>query len=441
MRKLIDAALARSRAVTVVVLTILVLGGLSLVRIPMDILPVYNSPAVQTLTFYSGMPAESIASGITNPMERMTGQAAGMRRQESRSILGASIVRNYFHDNIDPNGALTQVNSLALGEIPNLPPGTLPPVVLPYDPTGTVPVCLIAVDSKTWGESTLYDVGRYEVRNYVMSSPGTNAPLSTAARFEPLLPRSIRPSCTPGGCRSATFSGRFPSSTCSCPPATPRLAARTTPSAPTRCTSCRSAWATSRCATGPATPISLVTWPRSATVTSSRCARCASMAGPRYIIPVYRQQGASTLEVVDHLKEVLPAMKTKLSKPDIDLKLVMDQSVYVRQSIKSLAIEGTLGAVLCSLVILVFLGEWRMTAIAVLLIPLAVLTAIVGLYAFGQTINVMTLAGLALAIGPLVDIAIVCLENTHRHLGSGRAARGRPGRRQRSHHARTGGDL
>jgi multidrug efflux pump subunit AcrB len=108
-------------------LSLLVLGVLSFLRIPMDVLPVYNNPAVQVLTFYSGMPAEPVADTITTPMERMTGQAAGMKLLESRSLLGVSIVRNYFHNTVDPNGALTQINSLALGEIPNLPDGTLPP--------------------------------------------------------------------------------------------------------------------------------------------------------------------------------------------------------------------------------------------------------------------------------------------------------------------------
>ena len=109
----------------------------------------------------------------------------------------------------------------------------------------------------------------------------------------------------------------------------------------------------------------------------------------------------------------------RLTTPDVDLKVVMDQSVYVRKAIESLAEEGILGAVLCSLVILIFLGEWRMTLIAVMTIPVAVLGAIACLYAAGQSINLMTLAGLALAIGPLVDSAIICLENTHRHLGLG----------------------
>ena len=102
----------------------------------------------------------------------------------------------------------------------------------------------------------------------------------------------------------------------------------------------------------------------------------------------------------------------------------MDQSVYVRQSIASLVQEGALGAVLCSLVILIFLGQIRMTAIAIMTLPLSVLSAVICLLATGNTINVMTLSGLSLAIGPMVDSAIICLENTHRHLGEGASARG-----------------
>src|SRR4051812_549078 len=179
MNGLIKASLRNPHAVAVMALTLLVLGGMALVSIPVDILPVFNSPAVQTLTFYGGMPADSVANDITNRMERWVGQASGTKRQESRSIVGASIVRNYFFDNVDPNGALTQVNSLALASIPTLPPGTLPPVVLPFDPTSTTPACLLAVDSADPGnnESVLYDVGRYEVRNFVMAIPGANAPV------------------------------------------------------------------------------------------------------------------------------------------------------------------------------------------------------------------------------------------------------------------------
>src|SRR5262245_59016126 len=148
MNRLILAALGNRRAVTVMALSVVVLGSLSLYMIPVDILPISRSPAVQTLTFYSGMPAGTIEKDITNRMERWVGQANGTARLESRSIIGASIVRNYFHGDVDPNGALTQVNSLALASIPNMPPGTLPPVVLPFDPTSTTPIGLVALDAE-----------------------------------------------------------------------------------------------------------------------------------------------------------------------------------------------------------------------------------------------------------------------------------------------------
>src|SRR5579863_6896242 len=187
MNGLIRASLGNPHAVVVFSLTIIVLGVLAILRIPIDILPVFKSPAVQALTFYGGMPPNEMEKDITNRMERWTGQANGLKSQESRSIAGASIVRNYFHDDVDANGALTQVNSLALGVLPNLPPGTLPPVVLPFDPTSTVPVALVALNSPNETESILYDVGRYEVRPMIMANPGASAPVVFGGKIRAVM--------------------------------------------------------------------------------------------------------------------------------------------------------------------------------------------------------------------------------------------------------------
>src|SRR5581483_4461598 len=142
---------------------------------------------VQVLTFYGGMSATNVEKDITSRMERWVGQAAGTRRQESRSIIGASIIRNYYSGDTDPSAALTQVNSLATAATPNLPPGTLPPVILPYDPTAATPVALVALNSRTQDESTLYDTGRYQVRNMIMASPGANAPVVYGGRLRTIL--------------------------------------------------------------------------------------------------------------------------------------------------------------------------------------------------------------------------------------------------------------
>ncbi|MCC6417286.1 MAG: efflux RND transporter permease subunit [Gemmataceae bacterium] len=420
MNGLIRFSLRNPRAVTVLTMTILLVGAVALAAIPSDILPVYRSPAVQALTFYNGMAATNVESSITARMERGTGQAAGMIRQESRSLLGVSIIRNFFADDIDPSGALTQVNSLATTEIPTLPPGTLPPVILPYDPTSSTPVCLVALNSKTQGESVLYDTARYQVRMMIMASRGANAPVVYGGKIRTILAyldrdrlqaHGLAPTdvmhaldrfnvfIPAGGARFGKFEYTLESNAMY--DSVARMA-----DLPIKTD-----------AAGRTVLLKEVADIKDAAAIQTNIVR---VDGRRQVyIPVYRQSGYSTLAVVDTLRNNLPDMKERLTTPDVDLKLVMDQSVYVRKAIESLVEEGILGAVLCSLVILVFLGEWRMTLIASLTIPVAVFGTIGGLYGVGQSINLMTLAGLALAIGPLVDSAIVVLENTHRHLGLG----------------------
>ncbi|HEY7312779.1 MAG TPA: efflux RND transporter permease subunit [Gemmataceae bacterium] len=421
MNGLIRASLGNPYAVTVSVLSIAVIGAIILLAgmIPMDILPVFKSPAVQVLTFYNGMPAGSIEKDITNRMERWTGQTAGMKRQESRSLIGCSIIRNYYKDDVDPNGALTQVNSLASAAIPNLPPGTLPPVILPFDPTGTTPVCLIALDSDKETESILYDVGRYEVRNMVMSNPGAVSPVVYGGKLRAVIAYLDKTKMQARGLSPVQvmdaldlFNIFLPTGDAKFGRLDYAVDSNSMYDLPTRMRNIPIKMENGK-------PIFLgdVADPQDAALIQTNIVR---VNGRKQVyIPVYRQVGASTLEVVNNLRRNLPSMQERLSRDDIELKMVMDQSVYVEHSIKSLATEGALGAILCSLVILLFLGEWRMTLIAVLTIPVSVLAAAIALYYTGNTINVMTLAGLSLAIGPLVDSAIICLENTHRHLGMG----------------------
>jgi multidrug efflux pump subunit AcrB len=419
MNGLIRASLKNPIAVTVMTLAIVVLGGLAAVSIPIDILPVFRSPAVQTLVFYSGMPAASIEKNITARLERGVGQASGGRRLESRSIVGISIVRDYFRSNVDRSGALTEVNSLAGWEYPTMPPGTLPPVVLPYDPTSATPVCLVALDSSTQNEATLFDVGRYEVRPQIMSQPGAIAPLVYGGKVRAIMmyldrvklqarhlsPLDVMKAVDDYNVFLPAGSAKFGTTDYAIDSNSMFDQVGLMEEIPLRNEH------------GNAAFLRDVATPKDANFIQTNVVR---VNGKRQVyVPVFRQLGASTLQVVDTLKESIETIKARLTRPGIDLKVVMDQSVYVRHSIESLIEEGVLGAVLCSLVILLFLGEWRMTVIAVLTIPIAVLAALIGLYATANTINVMTLAGLSLAIGPMVDSAIICLENTHRHLGLG----------------------
>jgi multidrug efflux pump subunit AcrB len=419
MNGLIRASLRNPIAVTVMTLTLALLGVLAATTIARDILPVFRSPAVQVLTFYGGMPAASIEKNITSRMERGVVQVSGGERLESRSIVGVSIVRDYFGAHVDRSGALTEAASLAGWEYPTMPPGTLPPVILPYDPTSSTPVCLVALDSNTQGEAALFDTGRYEVRPIIMGQRGALAPLVYGGKIRAIMiyldrqklqarhlaPLDVLKAVDESNVFLPTGSAKFGDTDYAIDSNSMFDMVAGMGGVPLRNEH------------GNAAYLRDVGTPKDASYIQTNVVR---VNGKRQVyIPVFRQLGASTLDVVDTLRGSLETMTARLTRPGINLQVVMDQSVYVRKSIESLIEEGVLGAVLCSLVILIFLGQWRMTAIAVMTIPISVLAAVAGLYALGQTINVMTLAGLALAIGPLVDSAIICLENTHRHLGMG----------------------
>ena len=362
MNGLIRFALHNPRAITVFMLSIILMGAVALFmpgsKIPKDILPVYRSPAVQVLTFYNGMSATNIEKDITSRMERWTGQAAGTARQESRSIIGASIIRNYYFDDTDPASALTQVNSLATAAIPNLPPGTLPPVILPYDPTSSTPVCLIGLNSGTQDESTLYDTGRYQVRNMIMAKPGSNAPVVYGGRLRTVLAYLDREKMQSRNISAVDVMNALDRYNVFLPAGDAKFGyfdyaldsnsmydfVDRMGNIPVKIEGDKVVF------------LKDVARPKDASLIQTNIVR---VDGRRQVyIPVFRQQGASTLSVVGNLKDGLKDMKDRLTTPDVDLKLVMDQSIYVQKSIESLVFEGVLGAILCSLVILMFLGEW-----------------------------------------------------------------------------------
>lgn len=413
----VKAAIKNVHAVYVMALLISVLGSVALLTIPVDILPTFKAPAVQVMTYYSGMPTPSVERTITNRVERWTNQAVGCKSVESRSTQGVSVVRLSFRDDVDPNGALTQVNSLALGTLPTLPPGTLPPVVVPYDPTATIPLCILAMSADDLDQTQLKDTARIDVRNMLGGVKGVVAPAAFGGKDRTVLiyvdpnklqARDLSPMdvvdalqksnlmVTPGIARFGGFEYQLDSNA---------MVASVVELNKIPVTNKR----------GNRVFLEDV---GAAQDSASIQTAMVRINGKRQVyVPIYRQQGASSLAVVDGVKNNVPRMteSLKANGKEVKLDVVMDQSTYVREAIEALVHEGIIGAVLVAVMILLFLGEWRMTVIATLSIPLAVLCSFVGLVATGNTINVMTLGGLALAVGPLVDNAIVVLENTHRH--------------------------
>jgi multidrug efflux pump subunit AcrB len=425
---LIKASLRNPYMVATIVFMILFLGIISLENIPKDILPVFKAPAVQVITYYQGMPASSIEKTITNRIERWVNQSPGAMRLTSKSVPGVSIVRVYFRDDIDPNGALTMTGQLALGTLPTLPPNTLPPVVLPFDPTATIPLGVLTVSNPGMDEANVKDLARIQVRNALGAVKGCIAPVVVGGKDRTIL-IYLKPSNMEARNISATDvvealkHGNMMT--------TPGIAyfgdnqllldsnmmadkINELMDLPIRME--------------PGNQVFLKdigTILDSATIQTSRvriATKETGWEGRRQVyVPVYRQQGASSLTVVDDLKSKLKDIQDLQCPAGTKLDFVMDQTIFVRQAIKSLVQEGIVGALLVSIMILIFLGNWRMTLIASMSIPLAILGAIICLYITGNTINAMSLGGLALAIGPLVDDAIVELENNHRNYSLGKS--------------------
>ena len=156
-------------------------------RLPTDILPTFRTPAVQVLTLYPGMPADIMERDITTRLERWTGQANGIARQESKSMVGVSVLRDFFREDIDPNTAMAQVTSLAMSDLFYLPPGTLPPMVMPFDPTATTPLALVSVSSPIFDETKLYDVAYFDLRNRLQGITGVIAPAVYGGKLRRIL--------------------------------------------------------------------------------------------------------------------------------------------------------------------------------------------------------------------------------------------------------------
>lgn len=417
---LVKFSLKNIHAVLVFAALIVVAGGVTLSSIPTDILPAFKAPAVQVLTYFNGMPARSVERIITDRIERWVNQSPGVRQVESRSVVGVSVVKLFFRDDIDPTAALTMTNSLALGAMPSLPPNTLPPVVLPFDPTGTLPLGILTVSNPELGEAAAKDLARVQVRNALGRVPGCVAPVVVGGKdrrvmiyLDPKKLEARRLSLV--DVVRALDEGNFMATPGTAYFGEDQVALDTNVMMPQV-----EDFNEMPIRISPTQQILVRDVGRALDASVIQKSRVRVNGRPQVFVPVYRQGGASSLAVTQGLKDEIPRIEKELPEGS-KLDFVIDQTVSVKKSIDTLLHEGAVGAVLVSLMILIFLGNWKLTLIAVITLPLAVTCGIVGLSATGNTINLMTLAGLFLAIGPLVDNAIVVLENTHRHHEMGKS--------------------
>jgi CzcA family heavy metal efflux pump len=417
-RGVIAAILEAPHAVIVLVIATVVIAWTVLEKIPVDILPQFTTPAVQIVTFYPGMPAEIVEQDMTTRLERWTGQSVGIEHQESKSMLGVSIVKDFFHEHVDPSSAIAQVTSYAMSDLFYLPPGTIPPMVMPFDPTATVPLCLVSISSATHDETALYDIAYFQLRNKLQGIPGVVAPAVYGGKLRRILSYVDREKLEARGLAPTDVVDALQRSNVFIPVGSARIGQLDyqldTNALPPRVEEMDGFPLAA--SDGAMVYVGDVADTLDSAEMQSNVVR---VDGRRQVyIPIYRQPGANTIAVVEGVEGQLETIKTQLP-PGVNLDVVFDQSVFVRQSVADLVFEGSLGAVLAAVMVLVFLRSGRSTLFVAVTLPLCVLMAIVGLKIAGQTINAMTLGGLALVTGLVLDEGIVAIENILRHLEMG----------------------
>ncbi len=436
---LVRVSIANPYLVIVLCLMIVVLGYVTVTRIPVDILPSFKTPAVQVLTLYPGMPTEIMERDITSRIERWTGQSEGIERQESRSMMGVSIVKDYFRDDIDPNTAFSQVTSYAMSDLYYLPPGTVPPMVMLFDPSAPMPTALLAASSEVLDEKESYDLAYFNVRNMLSGSPGVIAPAVFGGKLRRIYIYLDPNKLQSYGLSLMDVQQAIKKNNLMIPTGTAKIGDTDYMVDMENMVSEIPEFDDIVVKVVDGRPIYVrdVGEVADASAIQSNVVRISRAPGweskRQVYIPIFRRPGSNTIEVVEGVRERIPGFLDRLppkegykdpetGKPasGLNLDVVADQSVFVRTAIRNLTWEGILGAVLASLMVLIFIGSFRSTLIIALAIPLSALVAIIGLYFTGNTLNAMTLGGLALVMGRLVDDPLIDIENTFRHLEMGK---------------------
>ena len=415
---LIHAALRRPITILVAVLGIALCSILAVTRMPIDIFPNLNLPVIYVAQPYGGMDPAQMEGYLVYYYEYHFLYITGIEHVESKSIQNVGLVKLYFHPGTDMAQALAQTISYVDRARAFMPPGTVPPFVVRFD-AGSVPVGYLVFSSETRGVGEIQDLALNRVRPLFATLPGVSAPppfggnqRTVVVRVDPERLRAYRMS--PDEVVKALSSGNL-----ILPAGNVRTGdlTRITPINSVVANIQELANLPLRTGAGPTVFVRDI---GSVENSSDILTGYAEVNGRRTVyIPVTKRADASTLEVVKEVKANLPRFRA-LVPEDIKISFEFDQSTYVKNSLASVVREGLLGALLTGLVVLLFLRDWRSSLIVVTTIPFALLTAVVSLWGARQTINIMTLGGLALAVGILVDEATVAIENIHSHLARGK---------------------
>jgi multidrug efflux pump subunit AcrB len=413
---IVKLALRRPYTFVVMAVLIAVLGGISFVAMQKDIFPYIDIPVATVVWTYSGISPNDMANRIVTLSERaMTSTVNDIEHIESSSYQGASVIRVFFQPNAKIDLAISQVTAINQTILRVLPPGTFPPAVIKYD-ASSVPILQLAMGSKTLSEQELFDLGQNFIRTQLATVEGTSIPLPYGGKQRQIMV-DIDPASLYAKSLSATdISNALNAQNLILPAGTAKIGGRDyyiqLNSSPTTVAAMNDLPV--KTVNGAVVFMKDVAQVHDGFAVQTNIVR---ENGRRSTLLTVNKNGqASTLDIVNKVKEALPKILAGMP-PALQIKPLFDQSIFVRAAMNGVIREAGIAAGLTALMILLFLGSWRSTVIVCTSIPLSILTSSVVLWAMGHTLNVMTLGGLALAVGILVDDATVEIENVHRNMG------------------------
>jgi multidrug efflux pump subunit AcrB len=419
MTAIVGIALRRPYTFIVLALLLLIIGPLAALRTPIDIFPEIRIPVIATIWTYTGLPPAEMAGRMVTQFQRaLTTTVNDIEHIEANNYTGVGIVKIFFQPGADIRTANAQVTAISQTLLRQMPPGSVPPLILNYN-ASTVPIIQLALSGKGLPEQTLFDLGLNFVRVPIVTVPGAAMPYPFGGKF-----RQVQIDVDPEAMRARGLSGQDVANALAAqnlitPVGTEKIgtfeyAINLNSAAPLIKTMGDLPIKT---VNGAIVYIRDVAQVRDGSPPQQNIVH---VDGSRSVLMFVLKNGAvSTLAIIDGVKKKVQEMKKTLPS-NLVLTAIGDQSIFINAAIGGVIREGVIAAALTSLMILLFLGSFRSTLIIATSIPLSVLGSIATLWALGETLNIMTLGGLALAVGILVDEATVTIENINWHLEQGK---------------------
>jgi multidrug efflux pump subunit AcrB len=416
---IVRLALRRPYTFVVGALVLLLLTPFVLRRMPIDIFPNINIPVVSVIWSYTGLDAQEMEQRMNYIEERaLTTTVGDMEHTESTAYNGIGVVKIYFREGTSVDAGLAQVTASSQTMLRSMPPGTTPPLIIRYS-ASTVPILQYSISSSKLSEQEIFDISANQIRVSLATVRGASMPwpyggksrlVSVDLDLPALKAKNLAPVDVINAINVQNLV--YPSGTAKIGGSEFAVELNTSPRVMAELANLPI-----KTVDGAVIRVGDVAQVRDGYWPQQNVVRNDGVRGA--LLTIYKSGAASTLDVVRGVKEAMPRILRGLP-PELKVSEFADQSIFVRAAISGVVREGAIAAALTALMILLFLGSWRSTLIIALSIPLSVLSSIAVLSALGETINLMTLGGLALAVGILVDDATVAIENIHRHMASGK---------------------